>query len=470
MRAIFTVLVLALLLSARASAQSVISIDARDTDLDDVIRLIALQSGLNIVADSSVKSRRVTFRLHDVNSAIALATLTQAYDLQIHRAGNIVLVGDAAAMNRRFGDETTNDTPHTEIFALSRAKPEDVSTALLATLPAGTVAVPDKRTSSVIITASLLTITRARRLVAALDGPPGNAVGVGVTSVGLHYAKPSDALKSLKATIPDAGLLADDRSNSVLITGRPEVLETARALLSRIDQPGRQVLFEVRVTDVKPIDDSSDVGLQFGGTGFGTGALAQFPYTLTTRSVVVNAQLDALVQTGSAQILATPRIATLNNREATLLVGETYPIVTVNQQTGYPSVTNVNVGVQLRVTPTIGDTGTITAELHPEYSAIIGFNNNFPIIANRKIDATLTVRDGETIVLGGLFEETSSETIAKLPFLGDIPVLGQFFKNKATSHQRDEVVFLITPHIIEEPPAAAAEAAPRSPAGAVPLP
>jgi Bacterial type II and III secretion system protein/Type II/IV secretion system protein len=116
------------------------------------------------------------------------------------------------------------------------------------------------------------------------------------------------------------------------------------------------------------------------------------------------------------------------------------------------SIPNVNVGVQLRVTPTIGDDGGITAEFHPEYSEIIGFNASFPIIANRKVDATLRVRDGETIVLGGLFQDTSSETISKLPFLGDIPILGQFFKNKATARQRDEVVFLITPHILPPDP------------------
>lgn len=207
-------------------------------------------------------------------------------------------------------------------------------------------------------------------------------------------------------------------------------------------------MFEVRVTDIKPVDDSSNVGIQFGGTGFGAGAIAQFPYALTKNALAINAQLNALVQTGHAQILATPRIATLNNSEASLLVGEVYPIVTVNQQTGFPTVTNVDVGVQLHVTPTIGDDGAITATLKPEYSEIIGFNGSFPIIANRKVDATLRVRDGETIVLGGLFEDTSSETISKLPFLGDIPILGQFFKNKATTRQRDEVVFFITPHIL----------------------
>jgi type II secretory pathway component GspD/PulD (secretin) len=360
-------------------AGSPISINARDTDLGDVIGLIARQSGLNIVADASVKPRRITFRLHNVDADTALATLAQAYDLQTHRDGNIVFVGDAAAMNRRYG-------------------------------------------------------------------------GINSTSIALRNAKPSDAVKELKGTLPEASMVADDRSNSVVVTGNAELLATARALVSSVDQPGQQVMFEVRVTDVKPIDDSTNVGIQFGGTGFGAGAIAQFPFALTKSTIAVNAQINALVQNGHAQILATPRIATLNNREATLLVGETYPIVTVNQQTGFPSVSNINVGVQLRVTPTIGDDGIITAEIHPEYSEIIGFNASFPIIANRKVDATLRVRDGETIVLGGLFEDTSSETIAKLPFLSNVPILGAFFRNKATSRQRDEVVFFITPHLLPHDP------------------
>jgi len=354
-----------------------VSIDARNTEINDVIGLLARQSGLNIVADGSVKPRRITFRLHDVDPDVALATLAQAYDLQTHRSGNIVLIGDAATLNRRYG-----------------------------------------------------------------------SAGEASTAIALHNAKPSDAVKALKGALPDVGMFADDRSNTVVVTGSAEAQTTARSLLSNIDGPGRQVLFEVRVTDVKPIDDTTNVGIQFGGTGFGAGALAQFPFAIAKSTIAVNAQINALVQNGHAQILATPRIATLNNREATLLVGETYPIVTVNQQTGFPTVTNVNVGVQLRVTPTIGDGGTITAEFHPEYSEIIGFNASFPIIANRKVDAVLRVRDGETIVLGGLFQDTSSETIARLPFLGSIPILGTFFRNKATSRQRDEVVFFITPHLL----------------------
>jgi len=374
-RRFFAAVLLFGLAAAPIFAGTPISINARDTDLGDVIGLIARQSGLNIVADASVKPRRITFRLRNVDADVALATLAQAYDLQTHRDGNIVFVGDATAMNRRYG-------------------------------------------------------------------------GTNSTSIALRNAKPSDAVKELKGTLPEASMVADDRSNSVVVTGNAELLATARALVSSVDQPGQQVMFEVRVTDVKPVDDTTNVGIQFGGPGFGAGAVAQFPFALTKSTIAINAQINALVQNGHAQILATPRIATLNNHEATLLVGETYPVVTVNQQTGFPNVSNINVGVQLRVTPTIGDDGVITAEIHPEYSEIIGFNASFPIIANRKVDATLRVRDGETIVLGGLFQDTSSETISKLPFLSNVPIFGAFFRNKATSRQRDEVVFFITPHLL----------------------
>jgi type II secretory pathway component GspD/PulD (secretin) len=374
-RRFFAAVLLFGLAAAPIFAGTPISINARDTDLGDVIGLIARQSGLNIVADASVKPRRITFRLRNVDADVALATLAQAYDLQTHRDGNIVFVGDATAMNRRYG-------------------------------------------------------------------------GTNSTSIALRNAKPSDAVKELKGTLPEASMVADDRSNSVVVTGNAELLATARALVSSVDQPGQQVMFEVRVTDVKPVDDTTNVGIQFGGPGFGASAVAQFPFALTKSTIAINAQINALVQNGHAQILATPRIATLNNHEATLLVGETYPVVTVNQQTGFPTVSNINVGVQLRVTPTIGDDGVITAEIHPEYSEIIGFNASFPIIANRKVDATLRVRDGETIVLGGLFQDTSSETISKLPFLSNVPIFGAFFRNKATSRQRDEVVFFITPHLL----------------------
>ena len=349
------------------------TLEVRDASLPDVIRLLGVRSGENVVADGSLRAERVTVRLTDVTFDEALAALASAYGLQVHREAAFVVVGEAAALNRR--------------FATSESMP-------------------------------------------------------------LHNVRASDAVKLLRGALPDGAVLADDRQNVVVVSGSAEQRAAARALLGQLDAPGRQVMIEVRVADVQPVDDTTNVGVQFGGTGYGAGALGQFPYAITRSGVAVNAQIDTLIQHGRASILAQPRIATLNNREASLLVGEQYPVVTVNQQTGFPSVQTIDVGVRLRVTPTIGADGTITAELHPEYSQIIGFNSSFPIVANRKVDAVLRVRDGETIVLGGLFQDVDSATVTKFPLLGDLPVLGGFFRNRQTSHNRDEVVFFITPRVL----------------------
>lgn len=357
------------------------TLDARDVDLSDVIRLLGARSGRNVVADGSVKPQRVTLRLTDVSFDEALAALLTAYGLQTHRDGRITFVGDAAAMSKRFPGDAGAGAALTQVFPL-------------------------------------------------------------------RHARASDAVKALRGAVPDGALIAEDRRNAVVASGGPELYAAVRALLHDLDAPGRQVTIEVRVADVQPVNDTTNVGVQFGGTGYASGALGQFPYALIKGAVAVNAQIDMLVQRGRASILAQPRITTLNNREASLLIGEQYPVVTVNQQTGFPSVQTIDVGVRLRLTPTIGADGAITAELHPEYSQIIGFNDNFPIVANRKVDATLRVRDGETIVLGGLFQDVDSETITKFPVLGDLPVLGAFFRNRQTTHNKNEVVFFITPHVV----------------------
>ena len=453
MKRCLSLLAMVALLVAPARAQSTrFSLDTRDTDIVELIRMLSLQSGRNLVPDGSIRPVHITLRLENVTFDEALATITQAYGLQAHRDGQIIIVGDSATMNRRYPNDSYDIGAKTAVFTLLRAKPDELKPALVEALPLGTVVVSDKRTATLIVTGNAQTLQRARAIVAALDAPSSSTGGtIGSHVITLQNIKATDAVKALKSALPENVLVADDRENAVVVTGNDEIQTNARTLLGNIDHPGKQVMFEVRVADVEPQIDTSNVGIQFGGSvngqGYGTGALGQFPYTLTKSSAVVNAQLNALIQHGQASILAQPRIATLNNREAVLLVGETYPVVTTNLQTGYPTVTNIDIGVKLRLTPTIGEDGSITAELHPEYSQITGFNNSFPIVANRKVDSTLRVHDGETIVLGGLFSDVSSDTITKFPFLGDVPVFGVFFRNRQKSHTKDEVIFYITPHI-----------------------
>lgn len=443
----------AALLPAETPAAGTVTIDVRDGDVVDVIRLLGTQAGVNLIPDASVKHEKVTIRLQHVTFDEALAALARAYDLQIRRDGRILLIGSAASMNRRFADPNGPLATRTAVFALRNAKPEDLIRPLTDALVPGTVLVADHRTASVVITGGEATIERARSLIAAFDAPVSRDSLRGTQALPLRHLKASDAAKLLKGVVPDGAAVADDRQNVVVATGTSEAVESIRSFLAEVDKPAKQVMFEVKVVDVTPINANSNVGIELGGVDLGgQPILDAATYAFARNSIQINARLNFLVSKGSARILATPRLVTLNNREASLLIGQTYPIIYFDIRSGNQQIQTIDVGVKLRMTPTIGADGSITAELHPEYSAIQEFVQNYPVVANRKVDSTLRVQDGETIVLGGLLREISSETVTKVPLLGDIPILGEIFKNRQKSSQRDEIVFLITPHIVEGAP------------------
>ena len=446
----FLALVLCTALIGASADSATISIDVRDADIGDVIALIAAESGKNIVTDGRVRPERVTLHLHGVTFEEALGVLVKAHGLQVHDQGSILIVGPADEMNREYG-QTSPMGAQTVVLPLERANADDVAKELAAALPEGTVIVPDRRTAAIVVTGDIDTIARSRQLVQALDAPSlGTGDGAVTKAYRLHYLKADDAIKQLKLLSSQGTFLADGDHNEVIVEGNDSVQSTAASLFATIDKPSPQVMFEVKVADVTPQNDSSNFGIEFGGVSFqGTQTLGSTTYTFAGTSAAVNLTLNALISKGRAEILATPKLVTVNNREADLLIGETYPVVFNTSVFGGQNVQFVDIGVKLRLTPTIGEDGTVTAELHPEYSEIEGTTSTgYPIIANRKIDSTLRVNDSQTIVLGGLMRDVSSETLTKFPGLADIPIIGRLFQNKQTTHERDEIVFLITPHVI----------------------
>ena len=265
----------------------------------------------------------------------------------------------------------------------------------------------------------------------------------------LRYLRPTEITAALKAVLPEADFVPDDAQNAVIVKGREELQLAAEQFLAGMDVPSPQVLFEVRVADVRPVNEQSDVGIQLGGYDLsGQPMSGATTYTFARNSLAINARLNALISSGHAEILATPKLLTLNNHEADLLIGETYPVVYYDARLGGQQVQFVDIGVKLRLTPTIGSDGSVTAEMHPEYSAIEGFVGGYPVLTNRKVDSKLRVRDGDTIVLGGLLRDIDSETITRVPGFSSIPIIGKLFQDRQRTHQRDEVVFLITPHVL----------------------
>jgi type IV pilus assembly protein PilQ len=450
-RLIAAVALFALSCSSVNASEKRITIDVREVYISDVLALIGAEAGVNIVTDSTVKPERITLHLKNVSFENALSVIVNSHGLQVRREGNVLIVGESDSMNRRYDGANTTLGAQTYVLPLTHAKPDDVAKELTDALPQGTVIVADKRTRSVVITGTLDTVSRARHLLSALDGSNDEATtGYRTVTYRLRYLRTDEALKQLKVLAPEGVYLSDDQHNAVVVSGTEEVQAAVSHLFTSIDQPSTQVMFEVKVADVTPRNDDTNFGLEWGGTDLqGHPTIGSTSYSFTGGAIPVNVRLNALITEGRAQILATPKLVTLNNKEADLLIGQTYPVIYNTSVLGGQNVQFVDIGVKLRLTPTIGPDGVVTADLHPEYSELIGLTDTgYPIIANRKIDSTLRVADSQTIVLGGLMRDVDNQTISRVPGLSEIPVLGKFFENRRTHHERDEIVFLITPHVI----------------------
>jgi type II secretory pathway component GspD/PulD (secretin) len=377
---ICALLLLATVFVPSAGATSaMVSLDVDGAPLTSVVRILAMQSGQNVISDSSLNSIRVSLRLENVPISQALSVLSQAYGLVITNDHGVIIILTAASLHKRMEDQAEGDER--------------------------------------------------------------------VTVVHLKYARAEDAVKHLAVFLPERCFTADVALNSIVLIGGGAAITRARAVLDALDRKNQQVRFEVKVIDIS-LDDESNIGTIIGGEPSTPGsAMTAFQ----TAAIPLSAQINALVTRGRAKILATPRIVTTNNTEADLLIGESYPLVTTSATSTLSTqqVQYLDVGVKLRVLPTIGADGSILAELHPEYSSFESTSvQGYPIIANRRVDATLRVKNNESIVLAGLLQDVDAQTIARFPILCDIPILGGVFRNRQRSHHRDEVVFIITPHVL----------------------
>ncbi len=265
---------------------------------------------------------------------------------------------------------------------------------------------------------------------------------------------------------------SDDRKNLVIIGSSPAVYADLLQLFDELDKPQRQVLIEVTIAELTLKDD-----LKFGlewfinnrmydggytlGTLFGVGATSPgLVYSFLSDSKQFAALLNAFAQRNLINILSSPRIMALDNQEASIQVGTEVPIVTSEQSVQTTSVIQPQVlrniqyrqtGVQLRVRPTINTEGALTLNVSQEVSE--SQKNAFssidsPMILVRRMNTTVVAETGKTIVLGGLMSETESEGESKIPFLGDIPLLGYLFKTYSTGKVKTELIVIMTPVIL----------------------
>ena len=303
------------------------------------------------------------------------------------------------------------------------------------------------------------------------------------------------------------------RSRTLVVTDTPSVVERIAALLEEVDIMPPQVLIEARFIEVST-GALRDIGVQFGsgvggatsagpqpvavaqgGNLFGVGvqqagggaAPAAFLPTSTELEPTqpFNAGLSLLFQKldptqfevllhmleeqSSLNVLSSPRILTLNNEEATIMVGTKYPIIKteISGQGGSSSTTIdywQDIGIQLNVVPQICDNNTIRMVIHPAVTAQIGTASgrtvsggtgggtvpitDYPVLSTRETETQVIIRDGQTLAIGGLLKNEEQETVFKVPFLGDIPLIGVLFRRKTTNLKQMDLVIFLTATVI----------------------
>lgn len=289
---------------------------------------------------------------------------------------------------------------------------------------------------------------------------------------------------------------ADKATNSLIIVAQPEDYELVKDVIQKLDIRRRQVYVEAAIIEIGlarqrdlgfelqvPINQSTfDAGqtTAVGGTNFGSigNAVVGGPAALASMNglavgavkgtfkfkgieyLSIGALLRAVQTDADVNVLSTPNILTTDNQKAKIMVGENIPFVgsqTQSAATGGNTTFNIerkDVGISLEITPQITSDDNVRLEINQEISSVIataGLNPNLvgPSTSKRSASTTVVVKDRETMVIGGLIRDNVVSSTMKVPLLGDIPILGWFFKYKTTKVEKTNLMIFITPHIIK---------------------
>ena len=414
-----------------------ISVNLKDVDLKDFFRLIHEISGLNVVLDPNVKGT-LTIVLDDVPWDQALDIVLKNNDLARQLDGNVLRIATVETLRK----EAESRRAQQEAEALAVEK---------------------------------VTVTRF-----------------------LSYAHSKDVVPTIKKFLSQRGdVISDDRTNALIISDIPSVMPAIDRLLTQLDRKTQEVEIEARVVAATR-SFARDIGTQFGfGWGNGHTALggassvgtsptqvggltpgyitvggsnggagtqiplfSNLPVTSPTSGLTFvnasnNVRIDAVLtlaeSRGLLKILSRPRVVTQNNIQALVRQGVRVPIVTQAQLGGPPTVTYVDAFLRLTVIPQITSEGTIFLNVDventtPDFGHTVQGN---PTLITQQATTQVLVTDGGTVVIGGVIQTNNSVNVAQVPLLGDVPVLGNLFKRRSVSTSNQELIFFITPRIIQ---------------------
>lgn len=421
-----------------------VTFNFQDVPVRTVLQLIADESNLNVVAADTVGGN-VTLRLVNVPWDQALEIVLRAKGLDKRRDGNVIWVGPQAELaqyeqqreDARIALETREETV-TEYIAVNYGSAEAIAKA----------------------------ITESKN--------SGGGGGGGNGQQNNNFLSPRGSIGF------------DTRTNTLLVIDIPKKIVELKKLLAVLDRPVDQVMIEARIV-VAQDSFGRELGSRFGindryttnpsdsgkttDSGFNTPGLGSanpagiLNFSILGRNTTLDLELQAMETKGRGEVVSNPRVITSNQKEAIIRQGEEVGYVTTQNSgaTGGDTIPQSTVQfkevlLELKVTPTITQDGRVYLNLSVKKDEVRDFistpSGDVPQIQKREVTTAVLVDDGQTVVIGGVYEFKNRDDVSKVPFLGDVPFFGNLFKKSSKSNEKAELLIFITPRIIKPAPRA----------------
>ncbi|MBI3321677.1 MAG: TonB C-terminal domain-containing protein [Candidatus Omnitrophica bacterium] len=445
-----------------------ISLDLKGVDILDVLKLLSQKSGLNFIAGRNV-SGRVTIFVNEVDVWEAFGLIVAANDLAYERRGDIVTVMMARDYELIYG-EKFQDRTRSAVHSIRYAKVVQVAAVLNQLKSSVGRVVADEATNTLVLTDIPARLHEMEELLQQLDRPTATRV------YPLNYAEAEKLKEKVQELLSPVGTFTFDvRTNKAIVSDLPEVLQKVDQLVRAFDTPDGEVLIEAKILKVE-LSDQMDLGIDWQkvlsgvdttlrsnfdvisgdvATGSVTGAAVKLLSAPSGNTQVI---VEALKKIAKTETLSNPRIMVSNNQEAKILVGTKEAVVTVTttvpatgSTVSSPEIQFVDVGTKLYVTPNIKHDGHIQMKIRPEVSTskVETFQTNrIPIVSSTEAETTVLVKSGSTVIIGGLIETKNERTDSRIPFLGNLPVVGIPFRGSTDLKKKTELVVFLTPRIL----------------------
>ncbi len=423
-----------------------ISLDFKDADIQDILRLIAEVSNKNIIAGDDVHGK-ITMKMTNVPWDQALDIILQTNNLGMVQVGNIIRVAPLETLRKEQEAQLESKQKQekleplvTRIIPVNYAKASDLATQLKSLLTSrGTVSV-DARTNSIIIKDVPNVITESEKLVKALDlQTPEVLIEARIVEADTNFTR-------------QLGVQWGTTYHASPAYGNP----TGLSFPNTIGVGGGTIQ---QNSTSQPLPLSGGVGASGNNyivnlpaaVGTGSGGAIGFSFGNLTNSFLLDLQLSAMEQTGEGKIISSPKVTTLDNTQAKIQQGVSIPYQTVSQmgtQTQF-----IDAVLSLEVTPHITANGSIIMKIKAEKNApdtSILSASGVPSIDKKEADTQVLVKSGETTVIGGIYQFNKSTTVSGVPWFYKIPLIGWLFKNTTKTNTTSELLIFITPRIVNQ--------------------